>query len=355
MSTYNLYGGTPKKTLDLMNHFGEQSSLYVYHNKFPELKSQFESSGGKIYEGFYGKKIHLHIRKLLGIIDDEGINIVQTQFFMGETLGYLIKRLRPNIKIIIAFVGPFKPNKIKTFVLSLMYPKVDQFVYITKYVKSEKIDQFPILRKKRGAIIYNGTEKRTDNGQIIPKLKQYAIFGIAGLTIWKNIKILIEAMNILVYRENVTNVHLYIAGDGPLKRELEKMIRNYELQDNIFLLGYQSNVGAILNNCNLFVHPSFKEGFGIAVAEAMIAQKPIIVSDAGALPELIDHEHSGLIVPPDDAQAWSDAILRLMRNPKIAENLAFNAKVKAQNEFSINRFVNDYNSLYHSILAKAND
>jgi len=351
MSSYNLYGGTPKKTLDLMNHFGEQSALYVYHDKFPELKSQFETSGGKIYEGFYGKRIHLHIRKLLSIIDNEGINIIQTQFFMGETLGYIIKRLRPNVRIIIAFVGPFKPNKLKSFLSRLMYRRVDQFVFVTQYVESEKRNQFPILRNKRSVIIHNGTEKRRDNGKPIPEIKRYAIFDIAGLIAWKNITILIEALNILINSKNYSNVFLYIAGDGPLRGDLERIIGDYHLQEHIFLLGYQSNVGAILDSCNLFVHPCYKEGFGIAVAEAMLAQKPIIVSDAGALPELIDHEKTGLIASAHDANAWADAILRLIRNPKYADHLAFSAKEKAQNEFSIERFVKDYNNLYKSILA----
>jgi glycosyltransferase involved in cell wall biosynthesis len=143
-----------------------------------------------------------------------------------------------------------------------------------------------------------------------------------------------------------------VAGDGPMRKELETLIDKYNLQKHIFLLGYQSNVGRLLNNCNVFVHPSYAEGFGIVIPEAMLAEKPIIVSNAGALPELIENEVSGLVVEPHDAGQWADAILRIIENPKLSEKLASNGKERANKEFSKEKFTLNYENLYKELLVK---
>lgn len=352
MSSYNLYGGTPKKTLDLMQHFKEQSALYVYHDSYQELKPQFEATGGNVYEGFFGRNYFLHLKKLLSIIDEEKIDIVQTQFSMGETLGFILKIFRPKIKLVVAFVASLKPSKLKRLIVNLIYQKVDYFIYISHYVKTEKIRQFPVLKKKDGKIIYNGSELKTDNQETVISFKGISILDVAGLIHLKNIQILIEALNIIINTQERKDVYLYVAGDGPLRKELETLIDKYSLQQHIYLLGYQSNVGRLLNNCDVFAHPAYAEGFGIVVPEAMLAEKPIIVSNAGALPELIENEVSGLVVEPHDEEQWADAILRIIENPKLAEKLARNGKERASKEFSKVKFTMNYEKLYKALLAK---
>ena len=108
----------------------------------------------------------------------------------------------------------------------------------------------------------------------------------------------------------------------------------------------------MLEQADIYVHPAYAEGFGIAVAEAMMAEKPIIVANSGALPELIENENSGLIVEPFDAKEWAHAIIRLIENKKLAKKLSVNARKKAQLEFSIDRYVNNYQDLYKSLIEK---
>jgi glycosyltransferase involved in cell wall biosynthesis len=84
----------------------------------------------------------------------------------------------------------------------------------------------------------------------------------------------------------------------------------------------------------------------------MLAEKPIIVSNAGALPELIENEVSGLVVEPHDAEQWADAILRIIENPKLAKELARNGKERAIKEFSKEKYTMNYEKLYKELLAK---
>jgi glycosyltransferase involved in cell wall biosynthesis len=84
----------------------------------------------------------------------------------------------------------------------------------------------------------------------------------------------------------------------------------------------------------------------------MIAEKPIIVANAGALPELIENEKTGLIVDPFNAEEWADAIIRLIEDKELASKLGFNAKKKAAAEFSVEKFVSNYEQLYDHLLNK---
>lgn len=351
MSSYNVYGGTPKKTLDLMRYFGENSVLYVYNNVFREFKGMFDSTRAKVFEGFYGWNLMKHLRTLLLIIDEEGIDIVQTQFSLGETLGYLIKLFRPKINVIVCFVGSKKPIFFKSILASVFYRQMDAFVFISKYVRAEKIKQFPSLTRKRTDLIYNGAELRKDYGGNEIELKKHSILDVAGLTDLKNLEIVIRALKVLIEKRGRKDIYFYIAGDGPKRSDLEALIKSLGLQNNVVLLGYQPNVGFLLYSCDIFVHPSYAEGFGIVVAEAMLAEKPIIVSAAGALPELIQHEYSGLVIDPFDEVKWAEALLQLLDNPDYCKYLAYNAKLKAETEFSIKQFASQYNELYMSLVS----
>lgn len=354
LSSYNIYGGTPKKTLDFLNYFKENSSLYVYSNEYIKLKHYFEESKANIYEGNYKKNIYLHIKSLLEIIDKNKIDIVQTQFTMGELLGGIIKILRPNIKLIVAFVGSSSPTGIKNILVSKIYTYPDAFVYISNYVKNEKIKAFPKLRNKNNYTIYNGTSIKNHNEYFNNikdlRIKSPSILSIAGLTEIKNIDILIDAIELIIKKNK--KAYLYIAGDGPRKEYLLKKIKNKKLDDYIFLLGYRKDTKELLENTDIFVHSCSIEGFGIAVIEAMILEKPIIVSNAGALPELIDNNKSGLIVDPFNKDQWAKAIVNLLENPNKAKEIAIESKKKAEKEFSIEKYTSNYNNLYLSLMDK---
>ena len=351
LPSYNLYGGTPKKTLDLINHSNNRCFIYIWGNTYgDDFKDLFENSNAILFEGPNGRNILKHVSNLLNIIDKHNIQVIQSQFSFGEILAVLIKMMRPKVKIVIAFVGPFSPRGIKKFILKYIYIKVDFFVFISEFVKKEKMNAFPILIKKENQIIYNGTEERHDNSYKLDEMQGISLLDIAGLVDWKNAEVLIRTM---IKLSNINSkIHLYIAGDGPMKSRLEAMIRSNGLEDNVFLLGYQSNIGSLLKQCDIFVHPAYEEGFGIAVAEAMIAEKPIIVANAGALPELIENEKTGLIVDPFNAEEWADAIIRLIEDKELASKLGFNAKKKATAEFSIEKFVSNYEQLYDHLLNK---
>jgi len=351
LPSYNMYGGTPKKTLDLIKYSSNESYLYVWTNAYAkEFKKEFDNSGVKIYEGVYGRNIFKHISGLLKIIDTNNIQVIQSQFFFGELLVGILKKLRPKVKIVIAFVGSSSPNVLKRTILNNFYNSIDAFVYISEYVKSQKVKIYPKLKTTYSVVIYNGTNTPQINNKTYIKSKNdFTILSVSGLTKIKNIQVLIDCMDILL-KKNYSSVKFLVAGDGPKRKKFQHQILKKELGENFKLLGYKKNIGDLINQADVFVHPCYIEGFGIAVAEAMIMEKPIIVSNSGALPELIKHEKTGLAVDPFKPEEWANAIIKLKENPILAATLAKNSKIQAETEFSVSQFVNNYNKLYQNIL-----
>lgn len=346
----NLFGGTPVKTLQILENSLGNYYVYFWKQEYLEFDKVFDKTGAKIAKGYYGKNYIKHLFKIVQLIDENEINIIQTQFSFGELLAGFIKIVRPKVKIVITFESSLSPGILKSCVLNFFYRRVDAFVYISEYVKIEKNKQFSILNHSIGYVIYNGSNVKCDTGTEIVKFNNFALLDIAGLIGIKNIKILIEAIDICVNIMKRENLFLYIVGNGPQKQELEKLIIKLTLQRHIFLLGYQTNIGKLINQCDAFVHPCYEEGFGLVISEAMQAQKPIIVANAGALPELIENEKTGLVIDPHDPNKWADAIVRLMDNPELSSFLASNAKKRVQEAFSVERYVKDHETLYNSLI-----
>lgn len=350
-SSYNVFGGTPKKTLSLMNYFGKDSALYVWTNNYTEFKYDFIKTGGKVYEGLFGRNFINHIRALLHIIDDNGINVVHCYFAMGEILGFLVKLFRRNVKVIISFENALNPKGVRRILLSFIYGKIDGFIYISEYVKSQKTNHFKKLKRKPYGVIYNGTEERKPE-TATNRLQDISLLDVAGLNKLKNLKVVIVALDILINQWNRKEVYFYVAGEGPERTNLEKLIRDLKLNDHVFLLGNRNDVGSLLFSSDIFVHPSHIEGFGIAVVEAMLAGKPIIVSNAGALPELIVDKESGLVIDPFDPRAWAEAIIQILDNKEYADFLAKNARSRAESIFSFEQFAKNSQSFYNQVLSE---
>lgn len=350
LSSYNRFSGTPKKTFDLIEHSENKNFLYSFSaESSEEFKASFEAISEKVYEGDFGRNVLKHVQKILTIIDNDKIEIIQTQFFYGELLGGIVKMLRPKVKLIVSFEGSMSQGFIKRAIQKVIYKYVDAFVYISNYVKTEKEKVFPRLKAAQTFVIYNGTTRLpVDKNLDKTKKKNFSLLSVSSLIDIKNIDVLIEMMQLLTTNKE-QDIHLFIVGDGAQRKELEEKVKSKKLGKFVHFLGKQKAIGNLLETTDALVHPCYIEGFGLSVVEAMMAEKPVIVSNSGALPEIIEHKKTGLLVNPFKAEEWQNAILELKRNKEMAIRIAKNAKEKAEQEYSIKRFTNNYNLFYQNI------
>lgn len=170
---------------------------------------------------------------------------------------------------------------------------------------------------------------------------------VAALKPYKGLPVLLEACRRL--RDEGVAFRCDIVGDGPLRRHLEREIAARHLASLVHLLGprRQDEVTQLLSRASLVVLPSVvaadgqTEGIPVSLMEAMAARRPVVASRLSGIPELIDDDESGWLVPPNDAAALATAVRRLLRDPELARRMGARGRAKVQSDFRLEDCVAD--------------
>lgn len=138
------------------------------------------------------------------------------------------------------------------------------------------------------------------------------ILFVGALDRHKGIDVLLEAW--IRVEEEFPEADLIIAGDGPWRNRLERLVQELWVQGGISLAGQvsRSDIKEYLDDSSLLVLPSRSEGLGRVILEAFARGRPVVATAVGGIPELIEHGHNGLLVPPEDPSALADAIVELL-------------------------------------------
>jgi glycosyltransferase involved in cell wall biosynthesis len=154
---------------------------------------------------------------------------------------------------------------------------------------------------------------------------------------------LIEACRLLSQRGLAFVCHL--VGDGPDRATLDEQVRRAGLSDRILFHGQRTRdeIAALLQEVDVVAVPSIptssgrREGIPVVLMEAMASGTPVVASGISGIPELVENEQSGLLVPPRDPAALARALERLQRDPSLRERLGQAGREKVVREFDLNR------------------
>jgi glycosyltransferase involved in cell wall biosynthesis len=159
---------------------------------------------------------------------------------------------------------------------------------------------------------------------------------------------LLAAVRLL--RTDFPQLKLLVAGEGPLRAELERVMQTEHLQSVVHLLGRRADVPGLYRMADLFVLASRWEGQPNVVLEAMAAGLPIVSTQVEGIDELLNEEESALLVPTGDVAALAGAIKRLIENPVLRKKLAVKAQQKVQADHSWEQTVAQYERLYAELI-----
>ncbi|HEX9659366.1 MAG TPA: glycosyltransferase family 4 protein [Rhodothermales bacterium] len=146
---------------------------------------------------------------------------------------------------------------------------------------------------------------------------------------------------------------LVIAGDGEQRATLEQLASELKIRELVDFLGWiaPEDVPSVINTASLVVAPSRTEGFGLAALEAALMARPVVASDVDGLPEVVRHEETGILVPPDDPVALAGALERLLLDPDGSRRMGSAARSRALAEFRWGDCVDAYDALYRGLIA----
>ena len=163
-------------------------------------------------------------------------------------------------------------------------------------------------------------------------VKGLMVFTAARLDKVKGVDVLVKAASLLK-REGVKATFI-VAGEGPLREELERIIREFGLIEEVKLVGFRGDVERLTAACDVAVLPSIYEPFGMPAAEAGACGKPVVVSDVGGLREIVDDGVTGFVVPRGDYRALAKAIALLLSDQETRERLGRAAREKVMANFT---------------------
>ncbi|MNZ53191.1 2-deoxystreptamine glucosyltransferase [compost metagenome] len=118
------------------------------------------------------------------------------------------------------------------------------------------------------------------------------------------------------------NWHCFLLGDGPLRAEIEQLIQDAGVKDRITLLGDRKDVPAILRQSDVMVLPSLQDNLPFSIMEAQLSGTPIVASNAGGIPEMIQNESTGLLFDVGNEEHLSQQLTKLMNDPSLRSGIA---------------------------------
>lgn len=216
----------------------------------------------------------------------------------------------------------------------------DAIIAVSRFLKEEAVKLG--IQDKKVRVIYAGVAKGEKINDA-PAGKRVVFVG--SLVRQKGVDVLLRAFKKVSAKHG--DAELLVAGDGEERRGLEKMSR--ELGVKMTLLGYE-NLKKVLAESAVLVLPSRAEGFGLVLLEAMSAGVPVVATNVGGIPEIIENEKNGLLVEKEDAAALAGAIVRVLEDEKLRNKLILEGRKTAE-KFSWTRMADEIDSLYREISA----
>lgn len=208
----------------------------------------------------------------------------------------------------------------------------------------------PFVQKKF-AVIHNGVHPQNTlprleaREQLLPSNKSTLWIGtIAELHPIKGLDILIEAFEHLA--SDYPDCELVIMGEGQERGALERMMKIEGVSGRAHLLGHVENASSYLAALDIFVLPSRSEGLAYVLLEAGVAGLPVVASEVGGIPEVIQNNVTGLLVPADNRPLLTEAMERIIGDAELAQKLKGALHEKVLKEFSLTDMAEKTFALY---------
>jgi glycosyltransferase involved in cell wall biosynthesis len=251
-------------------------------------------------------------------------------------------------------------NRKRRFICHLLDHRTDLSLAVSQGVRQHLLRQLPISPDKV-KVMFNGInlepyQHHRDHLAIRAALGIPAgepVVGIvARLDHWaKGHRELFQA---LVQVHTHHRLRCLVIGGGRRQPEMEALVQELSLTPWVNFLGNRDDIPDLLASLDIFVLPSHSEGISRSLLEAMASALPVVVSEAGGSPEVVQHEVNGLLVPVKNVSALAQALIRLLDDPEWARQLGLAASQRVVDHFSLDRLGQELNEIYLDLIKQKN-
>lgn len=304
-----------------------------------------------------GKDLRISFR-LRAKLKEYAIDVIHTHNQGPLLYTYLATLLSPKYKIVhtehINMAKELSYSKKHLLYNRLLYRRLDGFVNIAQHLTNEYCIRFDLSRAKvqtiHNSVDYgksivlspNSLREQLGLSNTVP-----LIGNISALRPQKDHETLIRAMKKVC--EKFPAAILVIAGEGELQNKLVTLINGLELNRNVKLLGFRSDVDGLLKEFDIFVLSSLYEGLPLCILEAMAAGKPIVATDADGTNEIVTDGETGILVPVKNPDLFADAIVSILGDLEKAAEMGRAAQNFVETKHNMDKMISQYELFYKEL------
>ena len=290
----------------------------------------------------------------------ERFQLIHAHGYFAGTFGRLAAILA-RVPVIIAHVHStyYHYNKRNLLIEKFLSVFTDRIICV-----SQAVERFVTvnerIRKEKTCLIYNAVDypdslingacKKHIRASLGTDAEAIIITIVASLTAHKGHGILLSAFQQVFMTH--PSIRLLIIGDGPLREQLETAVQRQMMDTSIVFMGIRNDVLELLQVSDIFVLPSIiREGLGVALIEAMAVGLPIIGTDLGGIPEVIEDGENGFLVSPGSSEKLAEALKKLVNDQALRTGMGRRGRQIYEEKFTMPKMIRQIETLYDQLLA----
>jgi glycosyltransferase involved in cell wall biosynthesis len=351
--------------------------LLARHNDFSKVDLRLcvfnyrRSRWGDEFEALGGKIIDLDVRwsesplvtfDLLKRLRHEQPDIVQTHELKANLYGRLAARWA-RVPVTIGTIWTLKdtaPSPLRRVRDRILHPvsawldrNSDCVLTISDAIRREWDPglQSPVYRTLHLPLDASRPVADTRFPAVLSDPDVFKVGVVSRLSEEKGLSSMLRAMPTIL--ASLPNTMLFIAGDGSMRTQLERLATDLDVSPRVHFLGHVGDVPGLLAKLDLYVQPSRSESLGVAVMEALAAGLPVVATRVGGIPEIITDGRYGTLVPANDIAALAEAVVALGRDPAARAALGDAGREMMAHRFQPDGFVREVHALYAELATKA--
>lgn len=350
------------RVLQVINSLEIGGAENILHHIIPKMNKRdvktdvfvfFEK--GELLKNLKSKKTHVitpsssnlvaKFLELVRFLKKEDYDVVHTHLGISNYLGRTAALITGIPKIVMhEHGGLLEKSLFKRIVSRLLHTFTDHICYISEHDLEyfSKLDFFEDSPKN--VLLSNPSLYQVEPSPIREEIKKIGMVG--RLTVWKGHIYALKAFKKLKTTGNDIEYILLGYGEKDTENELVAYADKHDL--NFRIIKGESDLTEYYESFDILVHPSISEGFGLVIVEAMSFGIPVVASDVGGIPDIIEDGHNGLLAKPRNPESIYRSIKKLIENYELRKKISANALQIIEEKYSLENYVNRLIKLYES-------
>lgn len=316
---------------------GERQSLYLAEGlakrKIPQIivgqpDSELEKRCAEfnfVPLSMRGEWDYRAVRGLIQIIKDNNIQLIHAHTARAHAIALIAKYFYNKFKLVVSRRVDFHVNKNFLSLKKYTSGHVDLFITVSNKIKEILIEDG--VDSEKIITIYSGIDPERFNKKVSTRAikkefsfppKTIIIGNIAALVDHKDQATLIKAISLL---PSTVKCKTLIIGEGELEDELKQLVEDLDIKDRVIFTGFRNDIHEILQFIDIFALTSKEEGLGTSILDAMFNELPLVVTNGGGIPEMVEHDKGGLVADVRDIIKISEYLQILIKNSKLRKKL----------------------------------